>query len=188
MSSDEYRKKKYARIILAYPIVLIAGAVLINLLLLGVTPASIALPSADLVQVVALSAVLLLVNHTWAMTSTELTRLKYGIHATPEEWRASKTSWDEVSSEGVRELERRHNAHRNATENTLYFAILVPLICLISPVLIAVQVWSIGFAMGRLGHTYSYLNGRDGLRGIFMSISLASLYGLTTYIVLSLFI
>jgi hypothetical protein len=38
-----------------------------------------------------------------------------------------------------------------------------------------------------LGHTFSYLTGRDSLRGIFMSISLASLYGLASYLIVCLF-
>ena len=43
---------------------------------------------------------------------------------------------------------------------------------LITPVQIAAQVWIIGFALGRFGHGFAYLTGRDGLRGICMSVSL----------------
>ena len=180
------RKAKFTRIILAYPIVLIVVALLANLFLFGVTPLVIALPDPTVVSSLILAAILLLGNHTWLMTSTELTRLRYEMHATPEEWEASGRSVKDVSLEGQQELDRRHNAHQNATENTVYFALLATLISVISPSVFAAQVWILGFAIGRLGHMLSYLSGRDGLRGIFMSVSLVSLYGMASYLLLSL--
>ena len=144
------------------------------------------MPSVEIITALVLSAVMLLINHTWLMTTTELTRLKYNMHATPEEWAASKYGKDDVSQEGVQELERRHNAHNNATENTVHFVLLSLLVCIVSPAALMAQVWFLSFAIGRLGHTFSYLSGRDGLRGIFMSVSLISLYGLSSYLLLSL--
>ncbi len=188
MSQSESRKKKFAKIILAYPIVLILIGSSANWLLFGVEPVAITLPAKALIVALALSSIMLLVNHTWLMTSTELTRLKYNMHATPEEWAASEHTQTEVSGEGKSELARRHQAHGNATENTVYFVFLAFLISIISPVTIAAQVWIIGFAIGRLGHMFAYLSGRDGLRGIFMSASLLSLYGMASYIALSLMV
>ena len=182
------RKTKFTRIILAYPFALILTGILVNLLLFGVTPAIVSIPEPVLIQTLAVSALLLLGNHTWLMTSTELTRLKYDMHATPEEWEASGNSRGDVSAEGVRELERHHNAHRNATENVVYFVFLAILISMVSPVVLAANAWVLGFALGRLGHSLSYLSGRDGLRGISMSVSLVSLYGLASYLVISLLI
>lgn len=186
MTDDIERKKKFALIIMAYPIALILIGFLANFLLLGVIPAVIALPQIGIITPLAISAILLLANHTWLMTSTELTRLKYNMHATPEEWKASKHTKDDVLSDGLQELERHHNAHANATENSVYFVFLALLVSVISPVTMTVSVWIIGFSIGRLGHTFSYLRGRDGLRGIFMSISLVSLYGLASYLLVSL--
>ena len=188
MTQDETRKKKLAKIILAYPFALIIIGLIVNFLLFGVRPAVIAMPSLANFVALVLSAVLLLANHTWLMTSTELKRLKYNMRATPEEWDASEHSQSSVSDEGLRELERRHNAHRNATENVVHFVFLALLFSVLSPVTIAAQVWIVGFAIGRLGHTFSYLTGRDGPRGIFMSVSLVSLYGLASYIVVSLIV
>lgn len=174
------RKKKFARIIVAYPFALIILSVGANLLL-GVTAAEIAIPPFAVMVAMSISACLLLANHSWLMTSTELVRLRYDLHATPEEWEASGTVRSDASEEGLRELERRHNAHNNATENTVYFALLALPFCLISPDFWAAVVWPCGFALGRLGHTFSYLSGRDSLRGICMSISLTALYGLAGY-------
>ena len=107
------------------------------------------------------------------------------MHATPEEWEANEASPESVLDEGWRELERRHNAHRNATENTVYFAILAGVFVTISPAASAAAAWILGFAVGRLGHTFSYLTRNTGLRGAFMSLSLLALYGMASYLVLS---
>jgi uncharacterized MAPEG superfamily protein len=182
------RKKKFALIILVYPFVLVLIGLLANVLIFGVSPAEISLPNHAVLTSLGVSAILLLANHTWLMTSTELTRLKYNMHATPEEWEASEHVRGDVSVEGLQELERHHNAHRNATENTVYFVTLGLLVSILTPVLLAVSVWAIGFAIGRLGHTFSYLTGRDGVRGIFMSVSLVSLYGMASYLAVSLIV
>ncbi|SMR81681.1 MAPEG family protein [Aliiroseovarius halocynthiae] len=188
MSQDQQRKKKYTKIILVYPVALIIASLLINIIFSGVDGFVVALPSRAVTVAMVLAAVLLLINHTWLMTSTELTRLRYDMHATPEEWAASANSKDDVSDEALEELQRRHNAHRNATENTVHFVFLAILVGLISPVTIAAQVWILGFAVGRLAHTYFYLVGNDNARGFAMSLSLVSLYGLASYAVVSLFV
>jgi len=188
MTEDITRKKKFTRIILAYPFALILIGTLANLLLFGVSPAVIATPQLELIASLIFSAILLLANHTWLMTSTELTRLKYNMHATPEEWETSGHVKADVATEGLQELERHHNAHTNATENTVYFVFLALLVSIVSPITLAAHVWIIGFAIGRLGHTFSYLTGRDGLRGLFMSVSLISLYGLASYLLISLIV
>lgn len=188
MSEGQRNKRKFARIIVAYPFVLALVGLAANVLIFGINPATIALPPYGLVVALVFGAVMLLINHTWLMTSTELTRLKYNMHATPEEWEASEFAKSETSQEGLQELERRHNAHNNATENTVYFVLLASLVSVVSPVVIAAQVWVLGFAIGRLGHAFSYLSGHDGLRGIFMSISLISLYGLASYLLVSLMV
>lgn len=187
MTTETSRKQRFTRIILAYPFALILVGIAVNVGLLGVTPAEISIPSKDIVVALVFGAALLVANHTWLMTSTELTRLKYELHATPEEWKASGTNPDEASVQGVRELERRHNAHRNATENTVYFAFAILVMSVVTPTVIALQVWIAVFVIGRLGHTYSYLYGKDGPRGLFMSMSLLALYGSVSYLVISLF-
>ncbi len=188
MTDDEKRKGKFRKIILAYPVALVLIGLILNLLILGVQPAVVALPSVPIMVGLVTSAVLLVINHTWLMTSTELTRLKYNMHATPEEWQASGRAPSDASELGLRELNRHHNAHGNATENVVYFVFLAMLVSLVSPEPLTAQVWMIGFAAGRLGHMLSYLTGRDGARGICMSISLASLYGLASYLIISLII
>lgn len=188
MHEDNPKKRKFFWIIVAYPFVLLLLGLLANLFLFGVEPAVIALPSSAVLASLAASALMLLVNHAWLMTGTELTRLKYDMHATPEEWVASGRAREDVSKEGLEELDRHHNAHMNATENIVYFAIFALLVGIITPVVLAAQVWIVGFAIGRLGHSFSYLTGRDGLRGIFMSVSLVSLGGLASYLAIALLI
>jgi uncharacterized MAPEG superfamily protein len=180
MPHNTSRKAKFTRIILAYPVALIALAVAANLFLFSAATIDISLPDRSIVLALVASAILLLFNHTWLMTSTELTRLNYGMHATPEEWEASGHDRKDVPEKGFRELERRHNAHANATENTVHFTILALLAGIVSPDPAAAITWIIGFPLGRIGHTFAYLWGKDGIRGFFMSISLLSLYGLAT--------
>jgi uncharacterized membrane protein YecN with MAPEG domain len=188
MNEAKTKKVKFARIIIAYPVVLIVVSVVANLWLFGVNSMAVSMPSQGVITALIVTALMLLANHTWLMTSTELTRLKFNMHATPEEREASEYAKEAVSLEGSQELERRHNAHGNATENVVYFVLLATLLCSVTPVDIAAQVWFLGFAIGRLGHTFSYLTGRDSLRGIFMSISLMSLYGLASYLLISLIV
>ena len=185
---SDRRRRRFRLIILVYPFALVAIGLVVNVVVFGVGPLAISLPSPDLVTTLVVSFILLAANHTWLMTSTELTRLKYDLHATPEEWRAKGLDPNSASEEGRRELERRHNAHRNATENMVLFIPAALLLSIITPTPLAAQVWIVGFAVGRLGHTYAYLSGRDGLRGLFMSLSLLSLYGCLTYLAVSLFI
>ncbi len=173
---------------MAYPFVLLLLGVLANLFLFGVEPVVIALPALPVLASLATAAVLLLVNHAWLMTGTELTRLKYDMHATPEEWAASGRAKEKVSTKGLEELDRHHKAHNNATENIVYFVLFALLVGIVTPVVLAAQVWIVGFAVGRLGHTFSYLSGRDDLRSIFMSVSLVSLGGLASYTVIALLI
>ena len=122
--STEIRNTRVATIIILYPVVTALVAVLINLLIFGVKPMVITLPDASVLAALIIASALLVLNHTWLMTSTELTRLKYNIRTTPEEWAAHDVQRQDITTEGWRELERRHNAHRNTTENVLY---LVPL-------------------------------------------------------------
>ena len=173
-------------IVTAYPFGVVLIAVVLNLFLFGVNPASVALPSTEYILALVISAVLLVINHTWLMTTTELTRVRFKLFATPEEWAASGISRRDAPAEGLHELERRHNTHRNTTENSVYFIFLAFVFVLVSPTTLAAQVWIIGFAVARLGYTYSYLAGRDKARGLFMSLSLLAMYGIASYLVLSL--
>ena len=188
MDALTLKKRKFTRIILAYPVALILIALLANLFLFGVTPATIALPDTEVLAPLVISALVLLGLHTWLMTSTELTRLHHDLHATPEEWEASDHAPEDISAKAQHELKRRHNAHTNMTENTLHFAILAILLALVSPAPLAAQVWSLAFAAGRFGHCFAYLSGQDSLRGIAMSLSLLSLYGMASYLAISLMI
>ena len=185
MTETEIRKRKLMAIVMIYPFGVLLVSVVLNLLVFGVKPLVVALPSAEYVVALVIAAALLVINHTWLMTTTELTRGRFNMHATPEEWAASGDNRQDVPEDGVRELERQHNTHRNSTENAIYFFFLSLIFVLTSPATVAVQVWIIGFAGARLGYTYSYLSGRDGARGLFMSLSLLAMYGMTSYLVMS---
>ena len=172
-------------IVRAYPLVLLAAGLIANLLVFGVSPAAITLPSAASINALIVAAILLTINHTWLMTATALTRTRFNIHSTPGEWAASGTSPGDVSKEGLGELERNHNAHRNTTENVLYFILLASILALVSPSDLAAQVWIVGYALSRLGYTNGYQSGRDGARYIFMSLSLLAMYGIASYLAIS---
>lgn len=174
-------------IVTLYPVAVLLVSLALNVFAFGVNPYVAALPSAWCMRALVIAAVLLAVNHTWLMTATELTRGRFKMHATPEEWAASGTSPEDAPREGIRELERHHNAHRNTTENTVYFIFLAVVFVLTSPSTAAALVWITGFAVARLGYTYSYLRGRDGVRGLFMTLGLLAMYGMASHLVVSVF-
>lgn len=188
MSPDEHsaKQRKFTRIIVAYPFALMAVALGLNLFVFGVLPAVPNLPSHAHLSALIASAALLLANHIWLMTSTELTRLRHNLHATPEEWQAAGTTERDASDIGKSELNRRHNAHANATENTVYFALLAAPMMMISAHSLVLWFWFTAFALGRLGHAAAYLSGKDGLRGLFMSVSLTALFGMASYLAIAL--
>ena len=181
MSSEEEARRRRGRyFVVGYPFAVLMICIALNALVFGIMPIQIALPGKTIVLALVVASVLLLVNHTWLMTTTELTRGRYGMYATPEEWRASGRKREEAVSEGWEELERRHNAHRNTTENTVYFVFVALVFALTSPSTLAASVWIIGFGVARLGYTYSYLAGKDGLRGLFMSLGLLCVFGIAS--------
>ncbi len=184
MTGSEKRIQKFNLIILSYPVVLILVSLGLNVFAFGVEPAVVALPSTQVICALVISAVLLVLNHTWLMTATELMRLNHNIYASHEEWAENDARKEDVTQLGWIELERHHNAHRNATENTVYFVFLAFIASVVSPSILAAQIWIICFAIARLGYTFSALGGRSGWRGFFMSLSLLALYGLASYLAL----
>jgi uncharacterized MAPEG superfamily protein len=173
---------KAIKIVIAYPFGVLAIAILINLFVLGIDPIAVSLPSKECVWALSIAAIIFCVNHTWLMTATELTRVRYKTYATPEEWEASGTSRKDISDRAFQELERAHNAHRNTNENALYFMMLAIPFVVSTPSIQAVLVWIIGFSITRLGYTYSYLKGKDDLRGAFMTLGLVATYGIASYL------
>lgn len=172
---------KATRMVLAYPFVLVLFSFVLNFFLVEAGVFSISVPGEGPLLALSLAAILLCLNHSWLMTATELTRVKYRMYATPEEWQASGTSPEEISKTGHQELARAHNAHRNSTENAVFFGVLLIPFMLSGPTLSAASLWLPGFALARLGHTYSYLYGHDNLRGLFMSLGLLAMYGVASY-------
>lgn len=173
-------------IIKAYPLALILISLIINLVVFEVDSPVIALPSKQITWAIVVSGVLLVLNHTWLMTTTELTRLHYNMYATNEEWEDNNAKKEDVDGQGWIELERHHNAHRNATENTVYFVFLASIVCIVSPSTLMAQFWLICFAVARIGYTFGALRRMSTLRQISMSFSLLAIYGLSSYLVLSL--
>ena len=179
------KRRRVSLIVIGYPFALFIIGLAINIWGFGVKPAVQALPSSEHIWALAISAALLVINHAWLMTTTELTRVKFRMYATPEEWENSKTSPKDIPKLGWQELERHHNAHRNTTENVVYFVFLAAILTVTSPDIWAVQTWGIGFAVARLGYSYSYISGRDNLRGLFMSLSLLAMFAMASYLLVS---
>ena len=186
MTGEEKRKRRTMAIATAYPFGVVLVSVVLNLFVFGVNPIVVSLPSTESIFALVIAAVLLIVNHTWLMTTTELTRVRFDMYATPEEWAKSGTRRQDAPEDGVTELKRRHSTHRNTTENTIYFVFLALVFVLVSPTILAAQVWIIGFGVARLGYTYSYLTGRDDARGLFMTLGLLTVYGMASYLAISL--
>jgi len=188
MSSNNELNKQQRRtmaIVMIYPIGILLIGVALNLLVLGVNPYVISLPSEGCMHALVIAVVLLVINHTWIMTSTELVRVRFKMYSTPEEWTASATNEKDTPELGVRELKRRHDTHHNTTENVVYFVLLSLIFTISSPTVIAAQVWIIGFAIARLGYTYSFITGKDNIRGLFMTLGLLAMYGLVSNLLIS---
>ena len=173
-------------IIIVYPLAILAVGVGLNLFVFGVVPATIALPPPGGFVALIVAAALLVFNHSWIMTTTELTRLRFGLYATPEEWAAAGKLAEDAPPTGIRELQRHHDTHANTTENTVYFALLAPPFLCVSPPEIAAQVYLLGYAVARLGYTYSFLRGLDNARGLFMTLSLLPMYAMASYLLFAL--
>lgn len=186
-TAEEQRHRRGMTIVVVYPVVVVLISLALNWFVLGVNAYAVALPSVWCVRALVIAGILVVLNHTWLMTATELTRGRFRMRTTPEEWAASGSRPEDAPREGVREVERHHNAHRNATENTVHFGLLAFAFVLASPSTAAALAWLVGFGVARLGYTYSYLAGRDDARGGFMTLSLLTMYGMASYLVLSLF-
>lgn len=184
--ADQSRIRTFTLVLVAYPVALIVASLGLNLFALGVEPMVVALPAREVIWALGVAGALLALNHTWLMTTTELTRLNYGMYASHEEWAENDARKEDVVDAGWTELERRHSAHRNATENTVYFVFLAIVMSIGSPSTLAAQVWIVGFASARLGYTLAALRGRSGWRGVFMSLSLLAVYGLASSVVVGL--
>ena len=182
------RQKRTMSIVVVYQIVVILLSVALNIFVFEVHPFVVTLPSNELFQTLIIATVLLVLNHTWLMTATELTRVRFKMYSTPEEWLASGTNRGDATKKGISELERHHSTHQNTKENVVYYVLLAFIFVFSSPPIIVATVWLVGFAVARLGYTYSYLYGKDNARGLFMSLSLLAMYGLASYLVMSLII
>lgn len=176
------KQKKAIIVISVYPLIVFIISILINLIIPQTIGFDTVIPSTNHLNAMICSGLLLLLNHSLLMSTTEITRARYGMYATPEEWIANGKSRKDVSEFAIRELERNHNAHRNLTENSCYFIILVIPFLLVSPPILTTYLWLIGFSISRLGHSISYLKGNDTLRGVFMTISLICLYGIASHL------
>lgn len=186
--SNQTSNVKAARMIIGYPFALIIIGILINMFVFGISPIEIGLPEKSLIVAFIFSFVLLVANHIWLMTSTELARLKGGISTTPEEWAERGQVKDDANQHAWDEVERRHNAHRNTTENIVYFIPLALTMLIIGPSGYVFETWVMCFALARLGYTYAYLSKNTDLRGIFMSLSLLPVFAMASYLVLAVLV
>lgn len=191
MSNNNDLDKKQRRImgiVLFYPFAILLVGVLVNFFALGINPYTVSLPPIEGIRALVIAAILLLINHTWLMTSTELVRVRFKMYATPEEWAENSSSENDAPELGVRELKRRHDTHNNTTENSVYYVLLSLLFVFSSSSVVAMQVWIIGFAIARLGYTYSYFTRNTSLRGLFMTLGLLAMYGMASNLMISIFI
>jgi len=185
MNSESEQNKSSGWIIKIYPFALLLISLVINFLL-GATSIEVKVPSFEIIKVLSISAILLTINHSWIMTTTELTRLRFRIFASPEEWKSSGRSKDSITGEGQFEIDRHLNTHRNTTENIVYYIFLAGIFSFISPTTLIASIWLLMFPLARLGYTYCYFSGKDDIRGIFMSLSLLSVYGISSFLAINI--
>lgn len=171
-------------IIKVYPFGILVFAIVLNFIF-GIDSIQISNPSRELLGVISFAAIILVINHSWIMTVTELTRNRYKIFASPEERILSGYEKFDVTRKGSFEIERCLNTHRNTTENIVYYILFLFVFSFVSPSQLAAWAWILAFPLSRLGYTYSYFKGNDNARGVFMSLSLLSVYGIASYLVFS---
>lgn len=191
MSADskEITKQQTAmKIVVAYPFVILLVAVTLNVFVFDVNRFVMSVPSMEYIRALVIASILLIVNHTWLMTTTELTRARFKMFSTPEEWAASGRTPEEAPEEGIRELKRHHDTHLNNTENIVYYTLLCLAFVFVSPPIVVAEILIIGYAVSRLGYTYSFLSGKDGARGLFMTLSLLAMYSIASYLLISFFV
>jgi len=186
MNSENEQKTSPGLIIKIYPFAIVLISIILNLLL-GVAPIEASVPSFDIIKVLSFSAAILMINHSWIMTATELTRHRFKIFASPEEWKDSGLRKENITDEGQFEIERHLNTHRNTTENIVYYIFLAGILSFVSPNTLIASIWLLMFPISRLGYTYCYFSGKDDIRGIFMSLTLLSVYGLSSYLIIGIF-
>lgn len=184
--NPEQKAKNSGWIIKLYPIVLVLFSIMINSIFWQ-SPIVVELPTIEIIQILSISAALLVFNHSWIMTATELTRFRFNIFASPEEWKSSGKSKTSISEASQFEIDRHLNTHRNTTENLVYYLFLAMIFSFTSPEFLSASMWLLMFPLARLGYTYCYFRGKDNLRGIFMSLALLSIYGLVSYLIINLF-
>ena len=135
MSNDVEMTQHQRRTMLmvkGYPVAVLLISIGTNIFVFGIGQIDVSMPSTECIGALVIATFLLVVNHTWLMTTTELTRVRFGMFATPEERAKSGGRPEDVSNEGLQELERRHNAHRNTTENTIYFILVAGIFVFVS--------------------------------------------------------
>ena len=184
MKAEEIAQKNSYWIIKVYPFGVLALALILNFMF-GIEPIQISNPSKELFGLVSFAAIILAINHSWIMTVTELTRNRYKIFASPEEWISNDCKKLDVTEKGSFEIERCLNTHRNTTENIVYYILFVFAFSFVTPSQLAAWAWLLVFPISCLGYTYSYFTGNDNTRGIFMSLTLLSVYGIASYLALS---
>ncbi|MEW6992594.1 MAPEG family protein [Colwelliaceae bacterium 6441] len=183
MKVEEVTQNNSYWIIKAYPYGVLVLAIGLNFMF-GIEPVQISTPSKELFGIISISAIILVINHSWIMTVTELTRNRYKIFASPEEWLSNGCKKQDVTDKGSFEIERCLNTHRNTTENSIYYVLFVFVFSFVTPSQLAAWAWILVFPISRLGYTYSYLTGKDNIRGVFMSLTLLSVYGIASYLAL----
>lgn len=182
------KQRRATKLVLFYPFGILLIGLILNFLVFGIKPYVISFPPTEGIRALVIAAVLLIINHSWIMTSTELVRVQFKLFATPEEWAENSSCETDASEIGIRELKRRHDTHSNTTENVVYYVLLSLIFAFSSSNVAAMQVWIIGFAVARLGYTYSYFRRNTGLRGAFMSLGLLAMYGMASNLMISIFI
>jgi len=183
---ERKRNQRILKIVIGYPFALLIIAIALNIFVWDVKPLTISLPTIEYMRPLIIATVLLIINHTWLMTATEIVRSRYKVFSTPEEWTTNKVKLEDTPEEGIRELKRCHDTHLNNTENIIYYVFLCLIFMLCSPPVLIAEILIIGYAASRIGYTYSFLYGKDGARGLFMSLSLLAMYSMACYLAISL--
>ena len=96
-AEPDSRRQGVSKIVIAYPFGVLAIALAINLLCFEISGFEASIPGQLSLSAFALAAIVFCLNHSWLMTATELTRVRYHMYATPEEWKANGTSIDDIS-------------------------------------------------------------------------------------------
>ena len=170
------------------PCILILGPYFLNKHALGAVATTPALPSPDVLAVVARTAALLLLLVAIKGFTTATLRIAELNFSTPEDYKTFgfklPDSWARGQPDPNERIARWQRAHRNDGECIPYFLAILLVSALVSPDVSLLTGWTSMYVAMRALHTASYV-WENQQRPIFWAMSWGAAFGLASYVLIA---